>query len=595
MKTYDEDLFRTECAPVLARLASCADEEAARRAIWTYAEDALFAAEEEAGGGMLRRAAIVRRDCVRAVHTLTAHRSDRLAGFSVARALWDLARRRPRPDLREGFRAEMIHLFRGVAGRPPGREPLRSAFTAAKLHGREAAIARSGELDALWDNVEQRMARYPDGLSAEAVARRAARRAAVLEALGGAPADWDDWRWHTGHVLDTPALLERTIRLRPREARAVRRARAAGLPFGITPYYASLMDDDPEAGRDRAVRAQVLPPPGYVRRMAARRGTARRACDFMLEQDTSPVDLVTRRYPSVAILKPFNTCPQICVYCQRNWEIDRAMAPGALAPPEQIEAALRWIEEHPAIRELLITGGDPLGMDDETLGAILERTARIRSLDFIRIGTRVPATLPMRVTDALADRLGALREPGRREVAVVTHIEHPYEITPELAGAVDRLRRRGVAVYNQLVFTYFVSRRFEAARLRMLLRRCGIAPYYTFAPKGKGETADYRVPIARLLQERKEETRLLPGMRRTDEPVFNLPGLGKNYLRGGQHRDLVAVLPDGARVYEFHPWEKNIVQRRSYVGREPPILDYLRRLERDGEDPEEYERIWYYF
>ncbi|MFH1553760.1 MAG: KamA family radical SAM protein, partial [Pseudomonadota bacterium] len=109
-------------------------------------------------------------------------------------------------------------------------------------------------------------------------------------------------------------------------------------------------------------------------------------------------------------------------------------------------------------------------------------------MDLIRIGTRTPVTMPMRITPALARKLGKLRQPGRREIAVVTHVEHPYEITPELVAAIDRLRRQGIGIYNQLVFSFYVSRRFEAARLRMLLKLAGIDPYYTFAPKGKEET-----------------------------------------------------------------------------------------------------------
>lgn len=189
----------------------------------------------------------------------------------------------------------------------------------------------------------------------------------------------------------------------------------------------------------------------------------------------------------------------------------------------------------------------------------------------------------------------SFRKLARRDVAVVTHVEHPYEITPDLAAAVDRLKRAGLSVYNQQVYTFFVSRRFESALLRLLLRRVGIDPYYTFVPKPKPETIDYRVPVARILQERKEEAQLLPGTRRTDEPVFNVPGLGKNYLRATQHHDLLAVLPDGSRIYEFHPWEKNIVPRNAFVTRDVPILAYLRRLKEFGEDPDDYSSIWYYF
>jgi lysine 2,3-aminomutase len=203
--------------------------------------------------------------------------------------------------------------------------------------------------------------------------------------------------------------------------------------------------------------------------------------------------------------------------------------------------------------------------------------------------------MPMRITDSLANMLGSIRRPGYREVCVVTHVEHPYEVTPDLVAAVDRLRRRGISVYNQLVYTFYVSRRFEAAHLRLLLRRAGIDPYYTFVPKGKEETRSYRVPIARILQEQKEEARLLPGTRRTDETVYNLPGLGKNYLRAIQHRDIISILPDGSRVYVYHPWEKNVTRCNAYVGADVPILDYLDRLSRIGEDTDDYKSIWYYF
>ncbi|MEW6221439.1 MAG: KamA family radical SAM protein [Thermodesulfobacteriota bacterium] len=273
----------------------------------------------------------------------------------------------------------------------------------------------------------------------------------------------------------------------------------------------------------------------------------------MREEDTSPVDLVTRRYPEICILKPFNTCPQICVYCQRNWEIEDAMAQGAFAGMPAIEAAVDWIREHPAIREVLVTGGDPLAMGDSRILAILEMLAAIPTVERIRIGTRTILTMPMRITPALADGLAAFRQPGRRQVAVITHAQHPYEITPEVVAAVEALRQRGIPVYNQLVYTFYSSRRFEAAALRRLLHLVGIDPYYTFNTKGKEETAEYRVPIARLLQEQQEEARLQPGLERTDEAVYNVPFLGKNYLKSREHRDLIGVLPDGSRATSSTP------------------------------------------
>jgi len=543
---------------------------------------------------MLFEGRIVRvRDCSRTLKSIIKQRSDKLADFSVMQALHDIARDVPRPDLQEGFYAEMYHLFLGMKGEGPGTAP-GDYLISGELEGREAAIARSGELDRLWEGIEKQMSRFRHGLEKKIIEYRRKRQEKVLSQLGGSASDWEDWKWHLRNVIKKPTQLYDLISLSKSEKKGLSLAEEARLPFGITPYYLSLMDTK-RKDRDRAVRAQVIPSAVYVECMATNRGKPHCSFDFMLERDTSPIDLVTRRYPAIVILKPYNACPQICVYCQRNWEIDEALAPGALASDEKIMEAINWIKDHPSIHEVLVTGGDPLALGDEKLFWILEEVAKIQTLDRIRIGTRTPVTLPMRITDQVAEFLGKLRKPMKLEVSVITHVEHPYEITPEMFRAVERLRRQSINVYNQNVYTFFLSRRFEAAALRRTLKRVGIEPYYTFNTKGKDETVDYRVPIARLLQEQKEEARLLPGLCRTDEAVYNLPALGKNYLRAYQHRDVISVLPDGSRVYEFHPWEKNIQNQKSYVGVDVPILDYLRRLEKLGEDISEYETIWYYF
>jgi len=161
--------------------------------------------------------------------------------------------------------------------------------------------------------------------------------------------------------------------------------------------------------------------------------------------------------------------------------------------------------------------------------------------------------------------------------------------------AVQKFRRYGIDVYNQLVYTFFNSRRFEASALRAKLRLIGVTPYYTFNTKGKEETDEYRVPIARLLQEQQEEARLFPGTVRTDEVVFNVPGLGKNYLRAGQNHDVIAILPDGRRIYEFHPWEKKLFLVDTYLYADVSIHGYLKRLRGIGEKTSDYKTIWYYY
>jgi lysine 2,3-aminomutase len=535
------------------------------------------------------------RDCAKVIVRIMTRRSEERAGFSVAGAIMDIAAGRSRPDLTPSFFAELHYLFMGLQGRGPGKAFTDLHLAPSKMKNRAAAIERSGQLDTLYEEVRGRLEKSESGLSEEAEQRRLQRREHILRVLGGTDEDWDNWEWHIANILRDSEAISRLVNLSAKEQEVISSAREHRLPFGITPYYLSLMDDDPESRRDRAIRAQVIPPNSYVRKTveAERAGMCR---DFMLEADTSPVDLITRRYPSICIFKPYNTCPQICVYCQRNWEIDDAMQPGAMAPTDKIEAALEWIRRHPAIHEVLVTGGDPLAMDDGDLERILGMVADIPTVERIRIGSRTPVTVPMRLNEKLADMLAGFRVPGRRQIALVTHVQHPYEVTPDTAAAVERLRIRGISVYNQLVYTFYVSRRFEAAYLRRLLAQIGIDPYYTFNSKGKEETYDYRVPIARLMQEQKEEARLLPGLTRTDEAVLNVPGLGKSYLRASSFRDLISIYPDGSRLYEFHPWEKNITEvMKTHLSRDVPILDYLLRLEAIGEDVLDYETIWYYY
>ncbi|MFQ5868599.1 MAG: KamA family radical SAM protein [Candidatus Zixiibacteriota bacterium] len=592
LSSYNLEVLREAAGEAFARISGVVELEVARerlhRQITTNELDT-YAVEATLFEGRIVRV----RDCSRTLKSIIKQRSDKLADFSVMQALHDIARDVPRSDLQEGFYAEMYHLFLGMKGEGPGTAP-GDFLISPELEGREAATARSTELDKLWEDIEKQMSRFRHGLEEKVIEYRRKRREKVLSQLGGNASDWDDWGWHLTNVIKKPTQLNDLIPLSKSEKGGLKLAEEARLPFGITPYYLSLMDENRKR-RDRAVRAQVIPSAVYVECMATNRGKPHCSFDFMLERDTSPIDLVTRRYPAIVILKPYNACPQICVYCQRNWEIDEALAPGALASDEKIMEAITWIRDHPSIHEVLVTGGDPLALGDEKLFWILEEVAEIPSVERMRIGTRTLVTLPMRITDQVAEFLGKLRKPMQLEVSVITHVEHPYEITPEMFRAVERLRRQSINVYNQNVYTFFLSRRFEAAALRRTLKRVGIEPYYTFNTKGKDETVDYRVPIARLLQEQKEEARLLPGLCRTDEAVYNLPALGKNYLRAYQHRDVISVLPDGSRVYEFHPWEKNIKHQKSYVGVDVPILDYLLKLKKLGENISQYETIWYYF
>ncbi len=543
------------------------------------------------------------RECVRAFRSIIGPINEKRTNTSALGYLFRLAKGTPPsdiPELSKDFIAEFVHLFRGVAGlsgiySTMGVPEKRSIPEFIAKDGRDAALERSEFLDKMAAGAEREMKKYKTGLMPSIIKLRRQNKNRILEAFNGTENDWVDYKWHLKNVIREEKRLGEIVELKKEDIDAIKLAVKYKIPFGITPYYASLMDKEPHRQNDSAIRAQVIPPISYARFFAEHRMERGVVMDFMGEHDTSPFDLVTRRYPEICIIKPYNSCSQICVYCQRNWELEGVMDPKAAYPIKKIEEAIEWIAKQKSLRDILITGGDPLVLNDKVLDHILGRIAKIGHVRRIRLGTRMLVTLPYRINDGFINMIKKYVEISRREICIITHFEHAYEVTPEAADAVKKLRQSGISVYNQQVFTFENSRRYETVALRRALRLIGIDPYYTFITKGKEETEHYRVPIARILQERKEEARLFPGLDRTDEPVFNVPRLGKNHLRAWQDHRLVMILPDGRRVYEFHPWEKYITPIPPYNYIDVPIYDYLLRLKERGENIDDYRTIWYYY
>jgi lysine 2,3-aminomutase len=539
---------------------------------------------------------ILRRDAILVFRNIISRRSAILAEFSFLKYIDDLIHNKKKKSEAlpaPGFFAEVDHLLRGISGHADVYPESVPAF--AKYHGVKAAKLRSADLSRMARTVEKFSTRYPSGLDEDAKRRRYKNKQRILRYFDATDSEWQNWRWQVRHIIRDAKTLSALVKLTDEEYEAVKLARRFKIPFGITPYYLSLIDYETRQGRDEGIRAQVIPSLHYIHKLREFKADKEISMDFMLERDTSPVEGITRRYPQIVILKPVLTCPQICVYCQRNWEIEDVYSRAAILSKAKVQKALDWIADTPEIKEVLITGGDPLILSNERIENLLFKLSRMEHVQRIRIGTRTPVTLPQRITDALVKDINHFHIPGKREILIVSHFEHAYEITSQSVEAVQKFRRYGMEVYNQLVYTFFNSRKFEAAAARNRLRLIGVTPYYTFNTKGKEETDEYRVPIPRLLQEQKEEARLMPGTVRTDEIVFNVPGLGKNYLRALQNHDIISILPDGRRVYEFHPWEKKLALADTYVYTDVSIYDYLQKLKDIGENVSDYKTIWYYY
>lgn len=531
------------------------------------------------------------KECIRVLKNIIRTENEHLTGFSALKLLFKLFKSKEyaMSKVSKGFLCEFIFLFKGINGK---LGVLSEQYEAFNSEGREAAIVRSEHLDKYSKSMNEHFKKYKTGYCPDVLKRRSELKKDILNYFEADEAEWYDYSWHLKHIVNDLETLSALVKLSKDEVKGLKYAKQYNIPFQITPYYLSLFDKNGRSEYDFAVRSQVLPSAHYCLSVIENRENGV-DLDFMGEKSTSPISCITRRYPQILILKPFDSCPQICVYCQRNWEVKSLDE--VKITKDRTKKAIEWIRDNDNITEVLITGGDPLTLDNDYIAWLINEVSKIRHVERVRLGTRTLVTLPFRIDDWLLKIFKKYHKWNKKEICIVTHFEHPLEVTPDSLNAIKKIKQLGINIYNQQVFTYFNSRRFETCLLRKMLKLSGVDPYYSFNTKGKEETVDFRVPIARLEQERKEEARLLPGVVRTDEPVFNVPKLGKSHLRAWQDHELIMVLANGRRVYRFYPWESKITATDDYLYTDVSIYDYLERLFRDRENVDDYSSIWYYF
>lgn len=287
---------------------------------------------------------------------------------------------------------------------------------------------------------------------------------------------WEDWQWQMRNRITRLDELERLVDLIPEEREGIRR-RATVFPFAITPYYLSLM-----GGPTCPVRRQAVPHQLEVLRSAGDWD------DPLAEDDHAPVDILTHRYPDRALLYVTHSCPVYCRHCTRQRKVGDARS----APSRgQLEAAVAYLRRTPSVRDVLVSGGDPLSLSDARLRQVFEAIRSVPSVEVIRLCTRNPVTLPFRITDELVT---ALRP--HHPVYVHTHFNHPAECTPEAGRALERLADAGFNVGNQMVLLRGINDDAEVvAELNRWLVRHRCRPYYIFQCDPVGGTAHLRTRV----------------------------------------------------------------------------------------------------
>ncbi|BAJ64527.1 lysine 2,3-aminomutase [Anaerolinea thermophila] len=293
---------------------------------------------------------------------------------------------------------------------------------------------------------------------------------------------WNDWRWQLSHRLNSVEDFEQVLRLTESERKALT---TQGLfRVDITPYFVSLINpDDP----DDPIRKQVIP---RAEEIVPFTGMME---DSLAEDRHSPVPGLVHRYPDRVLMLVTTQCASYCRYCTRSRIVGD---PSATFSRAEFEMQIEYLKRTPQVRDVLLSGGDPLTLAPKLLEELLSRLREIEHIEIIRIGSRVPVFLPQRITQEFCDMVSKYHP-----VWMNIHVNHPNEITQELADACDRLTRAGVPLGNQSVLLAGVNDCVHVQRkLVQDLVRIRVRPYYLYQCDLVEGAGHFRTPVAKGIE-----------------------------------------------------------------------------------------------
>ncbi|WP_078596836.1 lysine 2,3-aminomutase [Evansella clarkii] len=294
---------------------------------------------------------------------------------------------------------------------------------------------------------------------------------------------WNDWMWQLTNTIRTLDDLKKVINLTPEEEEGVRISTKT-IPLNITPYYASLMNpDDPRC----PVRMQSVPISQEIQK------TKYDLEDPLFEDEDSPVPGLTHRYPDRVLFLVTNQCSMYCRYCTRRRFSGQI---GMGVPKKQLDGAIQYIASNPEIRDVLISGGDGLLINDQILEYVLKNLREIDHVEIIRIGTRAPVVFPQRITENLCNILKKYHP-----IWLNTHFNTSIEITEESKKACEMLANAGVPLGNQAVILAGINDSVEIMKKLMHdLVKIRVRPYYIYQCDLSEGIGHFRAPVSKGLE-----------------------------------------------------------------------------------------------
>ena len=295
---------------------------------------------------------------------------------------------------------------------------------------------------------------------------------------------WNDWKWQVRNRVETVEELKAAgISITPEEEEGIRQC-LKSLRMAITPYYLSLMNlDDP----DDPIRRQAIPTAKELYQSPAD------LLDPLHEDSDSPVKGLTHRYPDRVLLLVTDQCSMYCRHCTRRrfaGQTDKAV------PVDQIDGCIEYVRNHPEVRDVLISGGDPLVMSDERLEHVISELRKIPHVEIVRIGSRTPVVMPQRITPELCAMLKKYHP-----IWLNTHFNHPREVTEESARACAMLADAGIPLGNQSVLLAGVNDCvFTMRKLMHELVKMRVRPYYIYQCDLSMGLEHFRTPVSKGIE-----------------------------------------------------------------------------------------------
>ena len=330
----------------------------------------------------------------------------------------------------------------------------------------------------------------------------------IMNYFGATEEDWNDWHWQLKNRISSVSLLSRFIKLTDEQYRMFEEI-SKKFRWATTPYYLSLMDYE---DMSYPINMMALP-------SSAENDTSGEL-DPMSEEYTNPAPCITRRYPNRLIINVTSSCAMFCRHCQRRRRIGEC---DKIESEENINAAIEYIRNTREIRDVLITGGYPLMLPDEMLENIIKQVRAIEHVEIVRIGSRLPVTMPQRITPQLCDMLKKYHP-----LFMNVQFNHPGELTKDAVRACEMIVNAGIPMGNQMVFLKGINNdKYIVQMLNEGLLKARVRPYYIFHPKQVTGTKHFQITVEEGLKIMKYLRGHTSGLA-IPQYILNAPGgLGK--------------------------------------------------------------------